>query len=153
MTPCAIHETMTLAEKACTNAIGRYLPDGVPIFRFEPPGRADCAVFSIGAPMFGDLFAAHLKSLPFQGRLTIYMRDHDKLQETIMHMISHFPVNADLSADDELRENSNVILLRVSPGGTPISAIRREEVETRSGVITTCAVDISFDVVFAVRFE
>ena len=154
MTPCATHEAMTFAEKACARAIEQYLPDDMPMFRFENPGRTDCAVFDIGTPMNGDLFATKAKSLPYSAKLTLYRRDHDALQAAIMHLVSSFPVNADLSADHELRETSNVILLRVSVGGSPISAISREEIEVRNGQsVSTCRVDITFDVVFAVQFD
>lgn len=154
MTPCAAHEAMTFAEKACARAIEQYLPEDMPMCGFENPGRADCAVFDIGAPKFGDLFATKAKSLAYSAKLTLYRRDHDALQAAIMQLITQFPVNADLSADDVLRETSNVILLRVSAEGSPISAIAPETVDMRTGQsVRTFAVSISFDVVFAIRFD
>lgn len=153
MKECAFHETLTMAENACANAIKNRLPEDLPMFRFENPGRTDCAVFDIGSPRTGDLFAVKAKSLHYRGKLTLYRRDHDHLQQTIMSLVETFPVNADFSADHELRETSNVELLRIAPESGCISEIMRETVATHAGEVATCSVTIAFDVVFAVRFD
>ena len=54
MKECAFHETLTMAETACANAIKNCLPEDMPMFRFENPGRTDCAGFNIGSPRTGD---------------------------------------------------------------------------------------------------
>ena len=153
MKECAFHETLTMAETSCANALKNYLPEDMPVFRFENPGRADCAVFDIGSPRTGDLFAVKAKSLHYRGKLTLYRRDRDHLQQTIMSLVEAFPINADFSDDHELRESSNVKLLRVAPETNCISEITRETVMTRGGEVATCSVMIFFDIVFAVRFD
>lgn len=154
MKECDICDALTNAEKACRLAIVRAFGYEVNVYRFANPGETDCAVFDIGYSYTGDLNVCRAESLHWRGTLELFNREHDALQRMVMRLIDAFPVNDTLHADDDAREESNVLLLRIAPESNAVGSIGVEEVSPKNGgaPVQTYTCKVAFDVVFAVRF-
>lgn len=153
MKECEGVDALTNAEKACREVLQRLI--GGKVYRFHNPGDPDCAVFDIGYMQTGDLAMCDSKSYHWRATLDIYRRDHDELQREIMRLLLALPVNADIRREDDLRENSNVIVFRVAPEAQNVGQIVVADVQTvKDGKPIPCyTCPIRFDVVFAARFD
>ena len=115
--PDSYQDSLTQAEDACAARVFAVLdlqPGRTGVVGIAN-GLPDSAVFDIGELGDGATTGFDAVGHYFTGSLVMYNRDRHVLQTWIMRLIKAFPVNADYSADDQLREDTNVCVLRIRP--------------------------------------
>ena len=153
MKPCTFDESLETAETACAQHIHKTTGMTVCVATNDK-GRTDCAVFDIGYLQTGEHLAFKAGSYHFRAKLDIYRRERREVQRAIMRLVASFPINADVNAMDNLRENSNVLLFRLSPQTQGISEITTTDVQQvkDTKAIRCFTATALFDVVFRARF-
>ena len=149
--PDSYQDSLTQAEDACAARVFAVLdlqPGRTGVVGIAN-GLPDSAVFDIGELGDGATMGFNAVGHYFTGSLVMYNRDRHVLQTWIMRLVEAFPVNADYSADDQLREDTNVCVLRIRPVAGAVSKITRSEiVGSNTGSVPTWTCTVLFDVVF-----
>lgn len=150
--PSTFEASLGEAEDACFEALCRILDlrAGVTAFIGANDGRADCAVFDIGALQTGDVTTYRAERFHFRGQVDLYNRNRRTLQAWLMRIVAALPVQRHGGTESFLRAGTNVIQFRVVPEPTAISGITSAEIETATAgkKIPTYAVTVTFDIVF-----
>lgn len=151
MRPCNFENALTEAEIACRAAVERV--GDVRVYRATNPGEPDCDVFDIGHIATGDMAAFPATCYHWRAQLDLYRRDRTALQQALMRLLAAFPVNDDNRQEDDLRENSNVLALRIAPETNAVSAVSTTAVETGKDerTVPCWTASVLFDVVFSAR--
>ena len=154
MKPCTFDESLELAETACAQHIVKTTGMTVCVATNDK-GLTDCAVFDIGYLQTGEHATFKASAYHFRAKLNIYRRNRREVQRAIMRILATFPINADVNALDNLRENSNVINFRLSPQTQGVSEITTADVQqTKDAKAVRCfTATVLFDVVFRARFD
>ena len=154
MKPCTFDESLMLAEIACAQHVHKTTGMTVCVGT-NKDGRTDCAVFDIGYLQTGEHATFKASAYHFRAKLDIYRRARKDVQLAIMRLLQSFPINADVNAMDDLRENSNVINFRLSPqtqGISEITTCNVQQVKDAKPIPCFTATAL-FDVVFRARFD
>lgn len=153
MVECDFIDALTEAERACALRVGA-LFGGVETYRAANPGAPDCNVFDIGRMATGATATFDARAYHWRASLELYRRDRTALQRDIMRILAALPVNADSRAEDELRETSNVIQLRVAPEDGAVSGIEARDVRHAKDEkpIPCWTATVQLDAVFLARF-
>lgn len=154
MKPCTFEESLESAETACAQHI--YKTTGMTVcVATNDKGLTDCTVFDIGYLQTGEHATYQAKAYHFTAKLDIYRRARRDVQRAIMRLLATFPINADVNAMNELRENSNVINFRISPQTQGVSEITTVDMQqTKDAKTVRCfTATVLFDVVFRARFD
>ena len=148
MKNCTFEESLGLAEIACANHI--FKTTGFKVRIAVNRGDPDCAVFDIGYLCTGEHTVFQAQAYHFRAKLDIYNRSREEVQRSIMTLLRSFPVNADINSSSELREEGNVVLLRVAPQTQAISEITTTDVQQIKDAkpILCFTATVLFDVVF-----
>ena len=154
MKECTYEESLSMAEVACAkhivNKTGMTVCVGT-----NDKGLTDCAVFDIGYLYTGEHATYQARAFHFRAKLDIYRRIRKDVQVAVMNILRHFPINADMNADADLRQSSNVIVFRIAPqtqGIGEITTVDMQQVKDKRPVrCFTCTVQ--FDVVFRAAFD
>lgn len=154
MKECTYEESLELAEIACAQHIYK-TTDMTVCVATNDKGLTDCAVFDIGYLQTGEHATFKASAFHYRAKLDIYRRNRREVQQAIMRILKTFPINADVNAMDELRENSNVIVFRISPQTQGVSEVTTVDVQQvkDAKAIRCFTVTVLFDVVFRVRFD
>ena len=154
MKPCTYEDALAVAEAACANHIFK-TTDMTVCVAVNDKGRTDCAVFDIGYLQTGEHATYQAKAYHFRAKLDIYRRNRRDVQQAIMRILETFPINADVNAMDELRENSNVIVFRLAPQTQGVGEITTTDVQQvkDAKTIRCFTATVLFDVVFRARFD
>ena len=154
MKPCTYEDALAVAEAACANHIFK-TTDMTVCVAVNDQGRTDCAVFDIGYLQTGEHATYQAKAYHFRAKLDIYRRNRKEVQKAIMRILETFPINADVNAMDELRENSNIIVFRLAPQTQGVSEITTTDVQQVKDAkpIRCFTATVLFDVVFRARFD
>lgn len=154
MKPCTFEDALSLAEVACAEHIHKTTGMTVCV-AVNDQGRTDCAVFDIGFLQTGEHATYQAKAYHFRAKLDIYRRNRRDVQQAIMRLLATFPINADVNAMDDLRENSNVIVFRLSPQTQGVSEITTTDIQPVKDAkpIRCFTATALFDVVFRARFD
>jgi len=154
MKPCTFDESLMLAEIACAQHVHKTTGMTVCVGTNDD-GRTDCAVFDIGYLQTGEHATFKASAYHFRAKLDIYRRARRDVQLAIMQLLKTFPINADVNAMDDLRENSNVINFRLSPQTQGVSEITTVDVQQKKDqrTIRCFTATALFDVVFRARFD
>ena len=154
MKRCEFEDAMGAAEIACAQHIVRQTAMTVCVGSNDR-GLTDCAVFDIGYLQTGEHATFQASAYHFRAKLDIYRRDRKEVQRAIMRLLASFPINADVNAMDELRENSNVINFRIAPvtqGVSEATTVDIQQVKDTKPIRCWTATAL-FDVVFRARFD
>ena len=154
MKPCTFDESLETAETACAQHIHK--TTGMTVcMATNDKGLTDCTVFDIGYLQTGEHATYKAKAYHFTAKLDIYRRNRRDVQRAIMRLLATFPINADVNAMDDLRENSNVIVFRLSPQTQGVSEITTVDMQqTKDAKPIRCFTATAlFDVVFRARFD
>ena len=154
MKPCTFDESLETAETACAQHIHKTTGMTVCVATNDK-GLTDCTVFDIGYLQTGEHATYKAKAYHFTAKLDIYRRNRRDVQRAIMRLLATFPINADVNAMDDLRENSNVIVFRLSPQTQGVSEITTVDMQqTKDAKPIRCFTATAlFDVVFRARFD
>ena len=154
MKPCTFDESLALAEIACAQHIHKTTGMTVCVGTNDG-GLADCAVFDIGYLQTGEHAAFQASAYHFRAKLDIYRRSRTDVQLAIMQLLRSFPINADVNAMGDLRENSNVIVFRLAPQTQGVSETTTADVQQKKDqrTIRCFTATALFDVVFRARFD
>lgn len=154
MKPCEFEDAMGQAEIACAAHIHKTTGMTVCVGSNDR-GLADCAVFDIGYLQTGEHATFKAGAYHFRAKLDIYRRTRKDVQKTIMLLLQSFPVNADVNAAADLRENSNVLVFRIAPVAQGVSEIATADVQQIKDAkpIRCWTATAFFDVVFRARFD
>lgn len=154
MKTCTYEESLGCAELACAQHINATTGMTVCVGTNDE-GRTDCAVFDIGYLQTGEHATFQAHALHFRAKLDIYRRSREEVQRAIMRILQTFPINADVNAMDDLRENSNVLVFRLSPQTQGVSEITTVDMQQKKDqrTIRCFTATALFDVVFRVRFD
>ena len=154
MKPCTFEDALSEAEIACVEHIRKTIEMTVCV-AVNDRGLTDCAVFDIGHLQTGEQATYQASVYHFRAKLDICRRNRREVQKAIMRILATFPINADVNAMDELRENSNVIVFRLSPqtqGIGEITTVDMQQVKDAKTIRCSTAT-VLFDVVFRARFD
>ena len=153
MKKCDFQNSLTEAEIACAEHLRRLTGNVIHIG--ENPGFTDCAVFDIGYLQTGDHATFKASGYHFRAKLDLYRTNRLDLQRAAMRILESFPINADINADADLRENSNVVVFRLSPQTQGLSEATTSYItpQGRTNQVKCWTVTLLFDVVFLARFE
>lgn len=154
MKPCEFEDAMGAAEIACAQHIVKNTGMTVCVGTNDK-GLVDCAVFDIGYLQTGEHATFPAGAYHFRARLDIYRRTRKDVQKAIMRLLASFPINADVNAAADLRENSNVIVFRIAPVTQGVSEITTADVQQVKDAkpIRCWTATALFDVVFRARFD
>lgn len=154
--PDVYEESLTQAEDACARRIFEVLdvPYGQTGNVGASRGRTEEAVFAVGELGDGSTVDFPAAGHYFRARLRLHARDRAQVQRWIMRLVETFPVGHDASADDWLREETNVCVLRISPQVGAVSAVEPDNVTPPNSVaVPVWAATVLFDVVFVARTD
>lgn len=154
MKPCIFDDALSEAETACAQHI--YQTTGMTVcVATNDRGLTDCAVFDIGHLQTGEHATYQASAYHFRAKLDIYRRNRREVQQAIMRILATFPINADVNAMADLRENSNVIVFRLSPQTQGVGEITTTDVQQvkDAKTIRCFTATVLFDVVFRARFD
>jgi len=150
--PDTYEESMTQAEAACTALISELLElrIGQDMNIGVHNGAANGATFDIGGVLIGDTVTFNAQVHTFRASLDVYNRDRAQLQKWIMRLLHNLPINQDYRPASPLREDTNVMQLRVVPSSSSVGKIRPTTVEPKGSAtaVPTWTCTIHFDVVF-----
>ena len=112
-------------------------------------------MFDIGYLYTGEHATYQARAFHFRAKLDICRRVRKDVQVAVMNILRHFPINADMNADADLRQSSNVIVFRIAPqtqGIGEITTVDMQQVKDKRPVrCFSCTVQ--FDVVFRAAFD
>lgn len=153
MKTITFEESLTEAEKTCTEAIREAFGVKYKTFRSTNGGNPDCQVFDIGYLNIGENTTFPSAAYCFRAQLDLYRRDREALQRAIMSLLSMFPRNQ--SYNSTALEGTNVLCFRITPEPRAITEITTTDVsQTKDANPIPCyTATVSFDVVFLSRFD
>ena len=151
--PTSWKKALTEAERICHRRLCAILglTDGVDAFISTNGGRYDCAVFDIGYAETGDVFGFAANRYHFRGRVDLYNRNRDLIQEQVMKILEAMPIGQNQSVTDDLYRNTCVAVFRTAPITRAVEEITTVELKAKKddegvAVFTTA---VHFDIVFS----